>query len=174
MLCPGAINNLCFLLTFFIILKYFNVTRLTLFTPIGLTNTTVSSWERKQEKGFPLTLLWSHGKGFLGVKYLKNIFCIQIQLSLISIRMWLLGSMYWMAYFWLNVRIEWHSQLYSASYLNWVNILVSWSHITRNTSLDLDRTNNPWEKTIPYIVWDAIVFNLLHFIQKWIVWIHLK
>ena len=38
MLCSGPINNLCFLLTFINILKYFNVTRLPLFTPISLTN----------------------------------------------------------------------------------------------------------------------------------------
>ena len=38
MLCPGPLNNLCFLLTFINILKYFNVTRLPLLTPISLTN----------------------------------------------------------------------------------------------------------------------------------------
>ena len=38
MLRPGPINNLCFLLTFINILKYFNVTCLPLFTPISLTN----------------------------------------------------------------------------------------------------------------------------------------
>ena len=43
MLCPGAIHNLCFLLTFINILKYFNVTRLPLFTPISLTNVTLLS-----------------------------------------------------------------------------------------------------------------------------------
>ena len=38
MLCPGPIKNLCFLLTFINILRYFNVTCLPLFTPISLTN----------------------------------------------------------------------------------------------------------------------------------------
>ena len=39
MLVSGTINNLCFLFTFINKLKYFNVTRLPLFTPISLTDT---------------------------------------------------------------------------------------------------------------------------------------
>ena len=39
MLGLGPISNLCFLLIFINILKYFNVTCLSLFTPISLTNT---------------------------------------------------------------------------------------------------------------------------------------
>ena len=38
MIVSGTINNLCFLFTFINKLKYFNVTRLSLFTPISLTN----------------------------------------------------------------------------------------------------------------------------------------